>query len=491
MLMKPGYRAKTTVTGRTRNTTGTSVATWYPYRMAGVAIYARQSLDRTGEALAVSRQLAECRAHAEAHGWTVSAEFVDNDTSASSSKPRPQWSLLLEALAAGTYDVLVCWHTDRLYRRVRDLVDLVEIAERRALRISSVKASDLDLSTPAGRMLAGMLGHAARYEVEQKGARQVAANRARARDGAIGWTRRPFGYHRTGGKGSPVKVHRSEAAEIKRAARRIIAGDTLTAVAADLDARGVTTTTGAPWHISTLKRVLLNPRIAGRAVYCGEDYGPAKAPAILDADTFDRVRAALLDPARRSSPADLSVKYLLSGLARCGRCDAAMYASPSGRGGPMIYKCFASAHMARRLDLVDEVVTATIVARLADPLLTAALRAPVDLHALRAEAVELRDRRDALAAMLADGMLSALSVKTQAGKLTDRIGGLERQIAAATRDDPVAEVADAPDIPAMWRRLPLTKQRRIIDTLAVVRILPQGKGKPFALDAIEIDWRTP
>lgn len=455
-----------------------------------VAIYARQSIDRTGEALAVSRQLAECRDHAQAHGWTVAAEFVDNDVSASTSKPRPQWSRLLEALAAGTYDVLVCWHTDRLYRRVRDLVDLVEIAERRALRISSVKASDLDLSTPAGRMLAGMLGHAARYEVEQKGARQVTANRARARDGAIGWTRRPFGYHRPGGKGSPIKVHRSEAAEIKRAARRILAGATLTAVAADLDGRGVTTTTGAAWHISTLKRVLTNPRIAGRAVYCGEDYGPASAPAILDAATFERVRAALQDPARRSSPADLSVKYLLSGLARCGRCDAPMYASPSGRGGPMIYKCFASAHMARRLDLVDEVIEAVIVARLADPLLIAALRAPVDLHALRAQVVELRDRRDALAAMLADGMLSAPSVKAQAGKLTERITGLERQISDATRDDPVVEIADAPDIAARWQRLPLTKRRRIIDTLAVVRILPQGKGKPFDPESVRVEWRT-
>src|SRR5215217_396901 len=107
------------------------------------AIYARQSLDRTGEGMAVMRQLAECRDLAKRNGWKVAEEFVDNDVSASSRKPRPEWTRLLADLEAGRYDVLVCWHTDRLYRRLRDLVDVVEIAERRALRIASVKASDI------------------------------------------------------------------------------------------------------------------------------------------------------------------------------------------------------------------------------------------------------------------------------------------------------------------------------------------------------------
>lgn len=131
----------------------------------------------------MARQLDACRDLAERNGWQVAEEYVDNDTSASTGL-RPEWRRLVADLAVGRYDVLVCWHTDRLYRRVRDLVDLVELAERQALRIASVRAADLDLGTPAGRMLAGMLGHAQRYEVEQKSARQVAANAQRARAGS-------------------------------------------------------------------------------------------------------------------------------------------------------------------------------------------------------------------------------------------------------------------------------------------------------------------
>src|SRR3954449_946914 len=137
------------------------------------AIYVRQSLDKTGEALAVSRQLAECRALADSHGWDVAEVYEDNDTSATSRKPRPGWQRLLGDLSTGRHDVLVCWHTDRLYRRLRDLVDLLDVAERRALRIAAVKAGNLDLSTPTGRFFAGQLAGIARYEVEQKGERQV------------------------------------------------------------------------------------------------------------------------------------------------------------------------------------------------------------------------------------------------------------------------------------------------------------------------------
>ncbi len=212
------------------------------------AIYARQSLDRSGEGLAVSRQLKECRELAEHNGWEVSEVYQDNDKSATNRKPRPEWNRMLADLKAGHHDVLVAWHTDRLYRRLRDLVDLVEIAERRTLRIATVKASDLDLSTPAGRMIAGLLGSVASYEGEQKAARQVAANRQRARAGVVLWTRRPFGYDRDG---TAVRIVESEAKEIRRAAKCVLAGDTLASIAANLNGRGIMTTTGARWSVTT------------------------------------------------------------------------------------------------------------------------------------------------------------------------------------------------------------------------------------------------
>src|SRR4051794_31769425 len=271
------------------------------------AIYARQSLDRTGEGMAVTRQLAECRELAARNEWNVVEEYVDNDVSASSRRPRPEWTRLLADLEAGRYDVLVCWHTDRLYRRLRDLVDLVEIAESKALRIASVRAADLDLSTPAGRMLAGMLGHAQRYEVEQKSARQVAANRQARAAGRMPWTRRPYGY--TLNETGAIVVVPEEADELRAAAKLVLDGASLASIARDLNDRGVTTSTGGPWSVNALKRLLVNPRHAGQATYNGSVSAEGAWEPVFDRETHERLLVTLTDASRRTS-ADTRTKHL-------------------------------------------------------------------------------------------------------------------------------------------------------------------------------------
>lgn len=452
--------------------------------MTTAAIYVRQSLDKSGGGAAVARQLGECRDLIARNGWTEAEVYCDNDTSATNGKPRPQWQRLLGDLAAGRHDVLVCWHTDRLYRRLRDLVDLVEIAEARALRISSVKASEIDLSTPAGRMLAGMLGSAARYEVEQKGARQRAANRARAKDGVVLWTRRPFGFDR---KGSQVRIVQREAKVIRDAADRVLAGGTLGGIVRDLNKRGVKTSTGSEWTVTSLKRLLLSARVAGRVAYKGEDFG-SSGLAILDRDTADRLSALLSDPRRKTAPST-QTKYLLSGLVRCGRqgCeDAVMFAVPNPKS-VLVYRCLRC-YGTRRMDRVDHEVLSLLVARLSRPDASLLLSPDVDLDGLRAQVVELRDRRDGLAAMLAEGLLTAEAVRVQAQRLTGQIDGLERAIAAATGSSPLAAVVGVEDVAEALSDLPLLELREILRTLMRVRILPAGKGVRFSRDQVEVTW---
>lgn len=454
------------------------------------AIYTRQSLDKAGEGAAVARQESECRDLCERHGWAVAKVYIDNDRSATKGF-RPAWAELLADLRGGRYDVLVCWHTDRLYRRLRDLVDLVEIAEQRPLRISTVRASEIDLSTPAGRMLAGMLGSAARYEAEQKGARQVAANRQRASRGTVLWTRRPFGYDRDGHE---IRVVPDEAREISRAAQRVLEGATLTSIADDLNARGVPTSIGGRWTVTGVRRVLLNPRLSGRAVYRGEDMGTARGRlTILRPEVAERVAATLRDPARKVAPASLNVKHLLSGLVRCGRdgCgDAPMFATSNPKQ-VLVYRCL-NCYGTRRLDRVDEVVVGVLRARLMLPDAAAALTpAGEDVEGMQAELVELRARRDGLASLLAEGLLPADAVREQAGKLTARIEDLTRELGAATGSSPLAAVVAADDVEAALAGLDILALRDVIRTLMVVRILPAGRGVRFAPEQVPIEWRGP
>lgn len=120
-----------------------------------------------------------------------------------------------------------------------------------------------------------------------------------------------------------------------------------------------------------------------------------------------------------------------------------MFASPVKNKGKqwMVYRCFGGYCMTRRLDLVDDVVESVTVGVLSRPDASRLFASTGDLQELRATAGALRDRRDAFAAMLADGLLSASAVREQAGKLSADLQAVEQQIEAVDSLNPVAAVA--------------------------------------------------
>ena len=73
---------------------------------------------------------------------------------------------MLEAMKDGELDALLCWHTDRLYRNMKDLERVIEVADANRIEIRTVQGGTLDLSTSAGRMVARILGSVARQESE-------------------------------------------------------------------------------------------------------------------------------------------------------------------------------------------------------------------------------------------------------------------------------------------------------------------------------------
>ncbi|MCU1614700.1 MAG: putative recombinase [Frankiales bacterium] len=451
------------------------------------AIYARQSLDRTGEGAAVDRQVADCQAIADRRGWVVVETITDNDMSASTGKPRPGYQKLLSLMRSRSVDAVIVWHVDRLTRRLVDLEEVITICETTGVRLATV-TGDIDLGTDTGRMLARILASVARGEVERKGVRQRRANEQRAADGRMGWTRRPFGYDRQDGE---IVVVEPEAKALEQAAETILAGGTLAAGVRMLDSTGLTTTAGKPWNVTSLRRALLNPRYAGRVSHRGADVTEGKWPVILPGDVQERLSEKLRDVKRRLQQGT-EVKYLLSGLARCGRCGAVMFATSAAVKGRRyrIYRCL-SCYLTRRADLVDEVVEGVVIARLSRPDAADLFAEDEDVPALRAECAELRGRRDDLAGLLADGLLSASAVRERSQALTQRINGLEDQISRALGESPVTALAAADDVGAAWEAMPLRSRKQVVDLLMTVTILPVGKGQRFTPEQVQIEWRQP
>lgn len=449
----------------------------YHFSMETVSIYARQSFDRHGDSLAVARQLDLCREYARARRWSVAAEYVDNDRSATSGRERPEF----EALLASQPARILVWHTDRLVRLTRDLERVINLG----VNVYAVEAGALDLSNPAGRAVARTVTAWAQYETEQKGLRQRAANDQRAEAGQPYRCQRAFGYERDG-----VTVREAEAAELRAAAEGVIRGQSLSALCRDLNARGVRTATGKTWRTTTLKAALLSPRNAGQRRHRGEVVGPGNWPAILDAETVAALRAILTDPSRAKRGPDR--RYLLSGLMACGVCGGSVVGTRTSDRGT-VYRCMP--HLSRKLAPIDAYVRALVIERLSRPDALALFTRPGDdarAAELREERTGLRERLSGLAEAFAMGEVDRAQLTAGTRRINARLGAIEGELAGAVADPTLAAVATADDVAEAFDALSFESRRAVVSTLMYLTLMPVGPGRTKAdapMTGLEINWR--
>ncbi len=90
---------------------------------------------------------------------------------------RPGWNKLEADLRAGRVSRVVVWRLDRLGRTARGLTALFADLQTRSVGLVSLREG-LDLSTPAGRLMAHVLASVAQYETEVRGERVRAGQEA-------------------------------------------------------------------------------------------------------------------------------------------------------------------------------------------------------------------------------------------------------------------------------------------------------------------------
>ena len=142
------------------------------------ATYARVS----GPAQDLRSQLPDLKQWAAASGRPV--RWFE-DKASGKSMIRSGWGKLETAIAAGQVARVVCWRLDRLGRTARGLTALFEDLQTRHVGLVSLR-DGLDLSTPAGRLMAHVLASVAQYETELRGER-VRAGQAAARAAGKSW----------------------------------------------------------------------------------------------------------------------------------------------------------------------------------------------------------------------------------------------------------------------------------------------------------------
>ena len=166
--------------------------------MFRAGLYARVS---TNDQQTLPMQTRAMREYAARRGWTIAVQAREVGSGAAKREAREK---LLEAAHRREIDVVLVWRLDRWGRSVTDLLATLQELEHLGVGFVSLTEA-LDLTTPAGRAMAGLLAVFAAFEREILGER----------------TRADLAHARQNGKrlGRPATVtaHASEIGKLYRA----------------------------------------------------------------------------------------------------------------------------------------------------------------------------------------------------------------------------------------------------------------------------------
>ena len=470
----------------------TAVATSTP---TAAAIYCRISQDRTGQGLGVARQEADCRAWAERSGWSVAEVYTDDDLSAYSGKPRPAYRRLLADIGAGRLDGLIVWHPDRLHRSPSELEGFIDVVDRTALPIGTVTAGELDLGTATGRMTARIVGAVARHESEHKSERIRRKALESAELGRPGGGRRAYGY-----EADKLTPKEAEAAMIREAASRLLAGDGLRTIVADWNRRGVPTASGrAPWGTTTLRTILLSGRIVGMREHHGRMVSKAEWEPILDEVTGMRVRRLLEDPGR-SNGGGTARKYLLANMVKCGNCGTVLVARPAIRKGVATrrYGCVTDKGGCNRVGIaaepLEQLITEAVFIRLDTPALSDAVANAADTVGIPGgDIAAIEARMDDLAEMFAAGDITKPEWSRARDGLVTRLEEARKSEAETVRTAASAAMVAEPDVLRReWPAMSLDRRRAVLATLIDHITVAKSTRRDHKFDPGRVDvlWKV-
>src|SRR5262245_35268018 len=475
------------------------------------AVYLRQSLDKHGDELAVSRQWDECIALCERKGWTPikkddgSSAYEENNTSATKGT-RPKYQQLLKDIEAGEVDAVAVWNLDRLHRDNLESEQFIRLVRMTGIKVATC-SGDVNLNTGDGRFFARMKGVVDVTEVERKTERQQLAMRQLAKAGRLWWASRPFGFdadpdpitggwwvvkHDTVAKTTvfnEIRLHPTEAKLLKAAYDAVVKGCSLHSIVTDWNKAGIKTPKDNIWRGAQLRQLLLAERNAGLRQVPDDDsddvaYIKGNWPPIVSEDVWRGVCGILADR-KRLHGKSRARKYLMSGIAICGACKHPMTSGVTTDAARRKYECRRPGcrGVARDAEHVDAMVVEAVVARLSRPdaaelLLNCECE---DLDELQAQADALRAQIIAAENEYDEGIIDGRRLAARRERVNEKLA----PIVARMEDRDRAEVFEdviGPDADEKFDRLDLDRKRAVIKALVTVTINPTARGTGRVFD---------
>lgn len=427
--------------------------------------YIRVSTDeqaRNGESIPAQTKILEAQALIK--GYDDFKVYIDDGYSGRSLQ-RPAVQQLLRECSEGSVDVVLVWKLDRLSRSLRDILAIIEdLFNPNGVALISATES-IDSSTPAGRAMLSVLGTFAQFEREQDSERVSMVHKSLAKDCRFLGGPVPLGYKIVD---KHYAIDEATAPIVRKVFDMYIHREGYAEILRYLDSQGVTTAFGSPYTKSTLNHLLSNERYNGTYIHNRLASADAKGrrsstrvkpeedqiripggiPAIIDMETWQAACALREEYRQYSGRQSGRVRFLLSGLCRCGVCGAPMVVDTAGadRNGTRqrYYTCKQRCVPAARKEKVE----------------AAAIDALLHLSASPDLVEQACDAANALAATHAQAVTAERqALQSEYEDLTARIGNLTSALAASHADAPQSVLASI----ATLERQQGTVSRRLAD----------------------------
>jgi DNA invertase Pin-like site-specific DNA recombinase len=435
----------------------------------------------------------------------VVEEVSDNDLSALTGRHRPGYERVLDLVRSGAIGYVIVWQTSRLLRNRRERAAAIELFGRQRVGILTVKGQDLDLSTAYGRGMAGLLGEFDTMESEVKSERVAAEAADRARHGrpngylGYGWTVEGHGRH------AVYTEHPEQGETVREVTRRLLAGESLAGVTADLNARGVPGPIVETWGKSSLKKIATRPSNAALRIHHRgrptEQTFEGSWPALVSRNDWERVTALLTNPARTTTGHVVrpgARKHLLTyGIGECGVCGGPLRVGIRGHAKygqkKGLYMCESSECVGRDQARVDEYVAEVVIKRLSQSDAVEWMLGDED-EAKRAgqRVLDLRARLDDAADRYADGKIDGSQLDRITARLRPQIEHAEQERLRHTTTLDLGALADlaGPRAREKWAELAIPQRRALLTVMGLrVCIDRTTKGPGFKPEHVRIEWR--
>lgn len=217
-------------------------------------VYTRVSTDEQTKGFSLEEQERKGKAYIESKGWEYVGTYSDPGVSGR-TMDRIGLTEMRRAILLREVDAVVIFKLDRLSRKQRDTMTLIEDVFLKYGAILASITETLDTSTEWGRAMIGILSSFNQMESETIQRRTSEGRKAKVAAGGYAGGKPPFGYKAVNGE---LVVVPEEAEIVRKVFELRDKGNTYRAIADALNEQGATTKTGKPFQFGGIRTILDN-----------------------------------------------------------------------------------------------------------------------------------------------------------------------------------------------------------------------------------------